>query len=361
MSLLLLAAAIPVALTNDDPSQLATTGPPTTRPTTTTFRYTLEPNPNAVTTTTETPAPTVAGSTVTTARRTTRRTTRTTAPARRSTATPTTASQPATTSRPPTTTAPTTTSTTIIPASGSATPCTDASPVLADHQVAFVRSGDLWLTGVGGPFQLTTTGDASKPAWAPNGTQLVFVRPSGLFTMAPTPGGPTTALTTNAGDTDPAWSPDRERIAFVRGGDIYTVSPAGGTLKRVVDVSPSTPLGSPTWSPGSCDLAFTWKTYVLKARSSDGSGITQVRNNASEPAWGPSKVAVSAGAGLYLVNPDGSALSPFTNDGGRLATWKVDGSAIAYRSASGIVSRTVDPVGAAVAVTDQPGDTDPAW
>ena len=61
MSLLLLAAAIPVALINDDPAQLATTGrPTTTQPTTTTtFRYTLEPNPNAVTTTTETAAPVV--------------------------------------------------------------------------------------------------------------------------------------------------------------------------------------------------------------------------------------------------------------------------------------------------------------
>ena len=361
MSLVLLVAAVGVTLTNDDPAQLAATDrPTTTHKTTTTFRYTLEPNPNASTTTTEVPA-TVAGSTVTTTRPSTARTTRTTARPRRSAASSssasgTTTSRPASSPKP--TPAPATTTTTIIPSSAPASACSGTQPALVDHAIAFVRGGDIWLAPIGGgpPQQVTTVGDASKPAWLPNGTSLVFVRPGGLATV--TPGFPSSQLTNSPGDTDPAYSPDGQQIAFTRGGNIVRM-PAGGGSVQVVR-NEDAPLGTPTWSPDSCDIAFTWKTRVLKARR-DGTGVTSVRNNASEPSWGSgNRIAVVESTDVVVVNPDSSGAAALGTGGGRVPTWKSDGSAVAFRLPGGIAYRIVGGDMTTVPGT-QAGDTDPAW
>ena len=360
MCLLLLAAAIPVALTNDDPAQLATTGPTTTRrPTTTTTadQGTLA-DPNASTTTSsETTAPVaVEGATATTAR-----TTRTTARRSSTTARPPTTKQagPAPTPAPSSTS----TSTTVIPASQPASPCAGSEPVLVDHGLAFVRGGNVWMvppTG-GEPIQLTTTGDASKPAWSPDGTQLVFVRPGGLFKTTPAAGAPVTPVTATPGDTDPAWSPDGGRIAFVRGGDIF-VMPANGSTAASRVRNEDAALGSPTWSPNSCDLAFTWKTWVLKARS-DGTGVTGVGNGMREPSWASiDRLAVTAADGIRLVNPNGTGEVRLSGtSGGQVPSWRADGSAVAYRAGDGI--RTVPASGGAPVPVPGTvaGDTDPAW
>ncbi|MEY2476010.1 MAG: TolB protein, partial [Actinomycetota bacterium] len=362
MSVLLLAAAVPVALTNDDPAQLATTDQPTTtrRATTTTeYQYDFEPNPNAVTTIAPpTSAPVVAGSTITT-RRSSGRTTRTTAAPRRSSAPPPTTARPTTTRQP---TPSTSTSTTVIPASQPASACSGSAPVLPDRPLVFMREGNIWLAGPTGPTQLTSTNDGSNPAWAPDGSRLVFARPGGLYTTAPTPGGVTFLPGTAAGDSEPAWSPDGGRIAFVRGGNIFTI-PAGGASNAKLVMHQDASLGSPTWSPNSCDLAFTWKRWVLKGRSQDGTGVSRVHLDASQPNWGSSnRLAVATEHDIRLVNPDGSSSTPLGTDGGTQPSWRADASAVAFKVAGGIASQTVNPAGPITPVPGTAaGDIDPAW
>jgi hypothetical protein len=368
MSFVLLAAAVPVALTNDKPSQVATTDSPrttTTRPATTTS-LTFDPALDATTTTVDVSA-LVQGETITT-QAAPRATTRTTA--RRSTAGPTrttqrsgtaTTAKPDTTSPPankPTTTRPPSTTTTIVPASAPASPCTDSPSVLADHDVAFVRGGDVWVARAAGLIALTTTHDASKPAWSPTGSALVFADGGGLSTVDATGTTRTHLAGTNPGDTDPAWSPDNNRIAFVRNGDIYTIPSAGGGATRVR--ADQSALGSPTWSPGSCDLAFTWNGRVVKARSADGSGLTNVTDNAAQPSWGKSnKIAIVRASNVWVGNPDGSGFAVLTNTGGSAPSFSGGGDAVAYQSPSGIRTRTLAK--AETVVTSEAGDSEPAW
>jgi Tol biopolymer transport system component len=361
MSLLLLAAAVPVALTNDDPAQLATTDQPTTtrRATTTTeFQYDFEPNPNAVTTTApDTAPPVVAGNTVTSTR-SARGTTRTTAPRRRASPSPTTA-RPATT-RPPSP-ASTSTSTTVIPSSAPASACSGTPSLLGEHPLVFVRGGNVWLVGPTGPTQITSTDDASKPAWAPDGSRIVFARPGGLYTTPPTASGASFLAGTGTGDTDPAWSPDGSRIAFVRGGNIFTL-PAGGAAHANLVMHQDAPLSKPTWSPNSCDLAFTWKSKVLKARSHDGTGVSKVHDSASQPSWGSgNRIAVAVEGDIRLVNPDGSNSTALGTGGGTQPSWNADSSAVAFKLDGGIATRTVNAPATTPVAGTTAGDTDPAW
>lgn len=369
MSFVLLAAAVPVALTNDKPSQVATTDSPsstTTQPATTTS---LDPSLDATTTTVDVAA-LVQGETITTtqaapraaARTTPRRTTagRTTRTTQRSSGTATTA-KPATTAPPanqPATTRPPTTTTTIVPASQAASPCSGPNAVLPDHDVAFVRGGDIWVAGATGHVPLTSSHDASKPAWSPTGSALVFADSAGLSTVDATGATRTHLDGTNPGDTDPAWSPDNGRIAFVRNGDIYTIAATGGSLTRVR--AEQLPLGNPTWSPNSCDLAFSWNGRVIKARSADGSGLTNVTDNASQPSWGASnKVAVVRSNNVWVGNPDGSGFAVLTNTGGTAPSFAANGGAVAYQTSTGIRTRTLAK--AETTITGEAGDSDPAW
>jgi Tol biopolymer transport system component len=233
--------------------------------------------------------------------------------------------------------------------------------VLPDRPVAFVRNGDVWVAEATATAAITSTGDVSKPAWAPDATRLVVDGANGLD-VVPRAAGPASHITgTIAGDTDPAWSPDGQWIAFVRGGNIFRVAATGGAPQIVR--GEDAPLGSPSWSPNGCDITFTWKTKVLKARGSDGTGVTEVRSDASEPSWGSgNRIAVVSGPDVYLVNPNGTGTTPLGTGGGRVPTWKADGSAVAFRLPGGIAYRTVNPVSSTIPVTgSQAGDTDPAW
>jgi Tol biopolymer transport system component len=212
------------------------------------------------------------------------------------------------------------------------------------------------------PVQITTAGDASKPAWSPDGAQLVFVRPGGLFKV-PASGTPVTPVTATPGDTDPAWSPDGGRIAFVRGGDIFVMPADGSTAARRVRGEDAA-LANPTWSPESCDLAFTWKTWVLKARSSDGTGVTGVGNGMREPSWAPTgRLAVAAADGIRLVNSNGTGEVRLSGTGGgQVPSWRADGSEVAYRAGDGIRTAPSNGSTAPVLVPGTvAGDTDPAW
>jgi Tol biopolymer transport system component len=240
---------------------------------------------------------------------------------------------------------------------------------VAPHpQIAFVRDAEIWTVPADGgtPTQLTSGGPNRAPAWSPAGDSIVFQSPGGIA-IVQVGTGAITPLTNGSGDAEPAWSPDGAWVAFVRGGDIYRVPAGGGDVDRVIDVAQ--PVGSPTWSPNSCHLAFAWNNNVLRARSSDGSGIVNVRSGAAEPNWGPdNRLAVSAITGgtreVHLVNPDGSGFTRLTVGGGLDPSWAGAGGAVVFeaptRPEPGIFRENANGSGLA-RVTDRATDADPAW
>jgi dipeptidyl aminopeptidase/acylaminoacyl peptidase len=365
LSFMLLAIAVPIALTNGDGSQVATTGRPpvTRRPAPTTTQTTEHVYPPYVDPTTTQPATAVVqGATVTTAARV--------SAGARSTATTRRASP--TTTRPPTratTTAPQTTTTTVVPGSAPASACTPSDALAAvDRQIAFVRGGDIWIApaaGGGSANNLTNSSAVEQgPAWSPDGTRIAFVRDGGLFVMTAVQGAVPSRLTD--ADSSPAWSYDGRVIAFVRADDIRTIGANGGADELAIDVAE--PLASPTWSPDGCQLAFSWQGNVLRARS-DGTGITMARSRAMQPSWGRTgRIAFASVIGnrteVGIVDPSGAGFQQLTFGGGSQPAWSPAGDAVAYQTPPtgevGIHTRRTDGSGS-TRVTDQTGDTDPAW
>ena len=361
MSFLMLAAAIPVALTNDDGSQVATTD--RTRPTRTSTTSTTMAEPvfnfPEETTTTLAPVPVVQGTTVTTARSTT--TTR----RRATTTTPTTARQ-ATTAVPATTTT--------VAGSKPATPCNPIAPAnpTARGRILFVRDGDIFsadpATQATPPINLTQTpGTAeSAPVWSADGTSFAFVRSGSIWILsaAAAPGTPGDQLTpTGAGDSAPAWSWDNSTIAFVRGGNIWTVPTGGTSATLAIDLAD--PLGNPTWSPDSCRLAYTWRGKVVVSRT-DGSGAVGVRDGAAEPSWSrANQLAVSIQVGetrdIFVGNPaPGATFTRATTGGGSNPSWSGTGDRFAFERNGDIYRAQPGQLPEAVAV-DPAVDTAPAY
>jgi hypothetical protein len=372
-AVVLLAAAVPIALSSDGGERVATTDRPhTTRPAPTTTSTTSPLTTEPVAPTTEPVTPSTAAPAVVPVRTTTtRRPTATTAP--HSTVT----SRPAatTTTQPP---APTTT----VPNTGAATNCTETRPLVAGGPsgVVFVRNGDIW-SSTGDETtatNLTATPDDTEqaPAYSPDRTRIVFVRNGGLFVIPATGGvaSPLTQVFTN--DSAPAWSRDGGLIAFVRGGDIWLVSstpnPNGSDAIKAIDVPD--PLGNPTWSPDGCRLAFTWRGAVLTART-DGTGMVKVRDAVAEPSWWLNgRIAVSTIQGgttreIWTILPNGSGFERLTTGGGSNPVWSsandnvvafqgsrtttnVDIYTIPYPSPSGDITRIT---------ADAASDTDPTY
>jgi serine/threonine-protein kinase len=87
----------------------------------------------------------------------------------------------------------------------------------------------------------------SQPRWSPDGTQLIYLTPSGVE-LVPALGGRARVIVAATGATVSAatWSPDGQEIAFVRGDSLFVTPTAGGTA-RLVGWAHS--LHSCAWSP----------------------------------------------------------------------------------------------------------------
>jgi Tol biopolymer transport system component len=144
------------------------------------------------------------------------------------------------------------------------------------------------------------------------------------------------------------------QIAITTDGSIWLIDPSTGNLSRSVDLPTGLGLGGYTitgftWSPDGTRFAYvteqrgTVRVYDLETGQTStivpcGSPSRYHAGCARSVAWSPdgSRIAVSGGRGLYLVDPDGSnptALIQLTvrQDGFvGPATWSPDGSAIAF-------------------------------
>ena len=115
-----------------------------------------------------------------------------------------------------------------------AAPAVAATPELPSL-VAYVRSGDVFVSKGAAETRLTTTGGVSRPRWSNDGKSIAFIKGGQLWTMAGN-GSAQRQLTTR-GASGASWSPDSTTIAFASlsctgGPGVYRISataPAGTT------------------------------------------------------------------------------------------------------------------------------------
>ena len=138
------------------------------------------------------------------------------------------------------------------------------------RRIAFVRDGDLWVTGVSGGGLHKVADDATWPTWGPR-------------------------LEYEHGEVrSPAWSPDGRSIAYecLRRGrwDICIARP---DLRLVRVLAPGGDAFAPAWSPDGGRIAFIGdrdgndQLYVMNA---DGSGLVRLTRGQADkdaPAWRP--------------------------------------------------------------------------
>lgn len=117
------------------------------------------------------------------------------------------------------------------PASAAAVPTTATL-------VAYVRSGDVYVSKGAAETRLTTGGGWSRPRWAPDGRSIALLKGGQLWTMK-ADGSAKRRLTTRAA-AGPSWSADGKSIAFASlscsgGPGVYTISATvAGAVPAVV-------------------------------------------------------------------------------------------------------------------------------
>jgi TolB protein len=105
-------------------------------------------------------------------------------------------------------------------------PAAAATPV-APSLVAYVRSGDVWVSKGPAETKLTTGGGWSRPRFSPDGRSIALLKAGQLWTMK-ADGSAKRRLTTRAA-SGPSWSPDSTTIAFASlscsgGPGVYRIS-----------------------------------------------------------------------------------------------------------------------------------------
>lgn len=199
-----------------------------------------------------------------------------------------------------------------------------SSPAFAgvgNGRIAYNRGAPIYWINPDGSAEAQLGGDfATQLSWAPDGQAFAFVYSNSIYTInldgtelrqytdQPSTGG--------SFDYGPAWSPDGTQIAFSRFrlvsgafsvGEIYVADVASGSVDAVTVSSAEFPTRTldvdPSWSPDSGRIVFT--------RYPPGGALTQ----------------------LYIVNDDGTGLTPLTSDSSRASyspRWSPDGSKMLF-------------------------------
>jgi Tol biopolymer transport system component len=258
----------------------------------------------------------------------------------------------------------------------------------------------LILPSTGAPrHALASSVQNGRIAFESNRPTTSFPTGFAIYTANPDGSGVSGPLT-HTSDHTPAFSPDGTHIAwetFSFGGCAPSIGvmDADGSnsyevANRCLDFGSvnGTQFDQPTWSPDGSELAYrcvnpnTGAVDICKAKSVDGSGFSQLTNNASgdavdHPSWSPdgSQIAYALTTDghtyqVHIMNADGSndhAITPTP-----LITyavnpaWSPDGTKIAFTSLDSFSEGRIFVMNAdgtnPVQLTNGPGsDIQPAW
>ena len=200
-------------------------------------------------------------------------------------------------------------------------------------------TGDLRVMGSDGAGPVSLGPVVDRPSWSPAGDELAVLRDRyHLERIAADGSGATVIATAEPGARlfQPAWSPDGEDVAFAVGLEddledpplgIRIVPADGGTPEMLVPLS-AVAFEGLAWSPDGSRLAFSarfgsncsafGRLYVVGA---DGSDLTEVALDASEPDWAPDGGAL---AYTYRFASDLGGPCPEPETGEVGVTWFTD-------------------------------------
>ena len=265
-----------------------------------------------------------------------------------------------------------------------------------DHRGLFSQSlhRDLYIADVdsGCVIRLTDSGSSHHAEWSPDGTRLAFSA-SGSIYIRYMDGGETTHL---AEGTDPVWSPDGTKLVFsslpmllagvkpnIRSPlDIYVMNADGN------DITPLSSTGrfhgDIYWSPDGTRIAFYSspdggpgeKVYLMDP---DGSGVTPLTNNEYDGAleWSPTGTHLAiytshlGREGLVILDANGEDAN-FVSGRARYGPnfdWSPDGSRLAlvmapvdfYTGNDEIYVVNNDGTSLTRLTRNRTGDRSPAW
>jgi len=214
------------------------------------------------------------------------------------------------------------------------------------RRIAFTGDGYVKIVAAnGGASRRITPANSVQPTWSPDSRRIAYsgfpengACSDGYSIFLEHPDGTHREALVQGDEFEeyfaPAWSRDGRKIAYVHGDGrdaIETISVRSGSINSVT--SEKLRPGRPSWSPDGRYLVFTddkterpdkygapdgyGPMYVLDLREQRLRRLTGMWGNA--PAWSPGgkRIAFAASApdgsaAIYLVNPDGTRLTPLT-------------------------------------------------